>query len=212
MRSYALTITAVAALLLVGSSAQAQVYDISGCGGNTSKVKEAVDGALTRIAQISTARADVVQANYFRSFGNYSNDPNTATFLAAIAAMNITNSKAVLSGSPTVNPFGAPPVFSRLVFECANGVGAIAVRKGSKIVLDNSLFFSLPFKGVYTSIPDTRIGTILHETIHVVTNQGDILLGGMSQGASAVQLVQNKDTRAFINAENYEWYYMSFLF
>jgi hypothetical protein len=59
---------------------------------------------------------------------------------------------------------------------------------------------------------ESWIGTVLHESIHVLGVKPDLRIDGANQNVSAEQLVQNHDTRAFTNAENYEWFYRSFLF
>lgn len=217
-------LTLLTALLHTGGAAQAQpaVVDIaSDCEGDKpAKLLRAVDGAMRRLNDVdnvlNTAPAEFNSA-FAKGFGAREVGSEAEQSAGLLFALFHTNVRALLTNTPGVTIGAGPaPVWPRVSFRCGrfDRANVVAEKIGSEIVL-YPVFFddaTVPDTGRYGKVRASRVGLILHESIHLLGGPADIQEEGRTPAVQADLLVRNADIRALSNAENYELFYMSYPF
>ncbi|HET8938581.1 MAG TPA: hypothetical protein VFN67_34285 [Polyangiales bacterium] len=217
--------TLITAMLHAGGSAHAQsaVFNVApDCSGpgQFETIVAAVDGAMHHLAEVDkvvNSSSDQFNSAFANAFGDW--DPNTedGQWALIIFAVNYVNIKPLLTNTSgfTISSGPAPswPVVS---FRCATAArGDVVAQKFDGEIVLYPLFFDndrVPFIGRYGSIEASRVGTVLHECIHLLGGPKDIEEGGRTADVQAEQLALDKDPRALSNAENYERFLMSWPF
>jgi hypothetical protein len=215
MRTKPALLTLLIALIHAGvASAQSLPYNIVDCEGDNrpSQITSAVDAALQRLVEaedLAGSNPNAFLSALDNAFGHWSTTPyDYQAFLVFIVTH--TNIRAVLTNTTGAALSGTAPVFPRVTFRCAFAdTGNAATRAGSTITLYPAFFRDgeTPLRGNWNWTSATRIGTILHEAVHLAGGPDDIADRAHEQGAMAVVLADNLDGRALSNAENYERFY-----
>lgn len=218
-------LTLLAAMLHAGGSAHAQpaMFDVApDCDepGQFDTIVAAVDGAMHHLAEVDkvvSSSPDQFNSAFANAFGAWDTNTEEGQWALIIFAVNYANIRPLLTNTPGVGiSSGPPPSWPLVSFRCATAArgDVVAEKFDGKIVL-YPLFFDnnrVPFTGRYDRVEASRVGTVLHECIHLLGGPKDIQEGGRTAEVQAEQLALNKDPRAVSNAENYERFFMSWPF
>lgn len=217
-------LTLITALLHMAGAAQAQApsFDIAPeCSEvQAETIIRAVDGALQRLNVVDNVLAtapDQFNAAFAKAFGSYEIGSAEWEGAGLLFSMGHVNIRALLTNTPGVTIGSGPaPMWPRVRFVCARYQRAdfVAERNDREIIL-YPVFFDddeVPDTGRWGNVRASRVGLVLHESIHLVGGKADIRDGGILQDVQAEKLASDRDPRALTNAANYEMFYMSYPF
>ena len=218
------SLTMLTALVCFAGAAHAQAPDIivdPNCdAGKIEKITRAVDGAMKRLADVDNViNSSPAQFNeaFAKAFGKYEPGSDAEQWAGIGFILYHANIRPLLTHTAGVTISSGPaPTWPRVTFRCAaqDYADLAAERIDDKIVL-YPVFFEdkeVPNEGRWGKVRGSRIGTILHESIHLLGGPADIREDGRLQDVQAEELAKNADGRALSNAANYEMFYMSYPF